>query len=294
MTNLTGFVNILKPTGATSSDVVIKVKKILKTKKVGHLGTLDPAASGVLPIAIGKATKFFDYFLNKDKEYYAIVKFGVETDTLDAFGNITNKDYKIIKKQDIINAIPAFTGNIMQVPPKYSAVKVNGKRAYDLARENVDFEIKPKQIKTHSIELVNELGDNMFLFKVNCSAGTYIRSLFYDIAKHIGTISATPVIIRTVSGRFNQQNAITLDELESAAKILDIKEVFADTIIIKTDEKIAKKLINGVKIHKNELILQKNDIFSSEFFIEFNNKIIGLYCIRDEKVTPIVYLYEGD
>ena len=152
MTPITGFVNIIKPTGMTSSDVVLRVKKILKTKKVGHLGTLDPAASGVLPVAVGKATKFFDYFLNKDKTYVAVVKFGIETDSLDSFGNITNKDNTIISKEDILKVIPEFIGKILQVPPKYSAIKINGKRACDLARENIDFEIKPKEITIHSIK----------------------------------------------------------------------------------------------------------------------------------------------
>lgn len=292
MTPTTGFVNIIKPTGMTSSDVVLRVKKILKTKKVGHLGTLDPAASGVLPVAVGKATKYFDYFLNKDKTYVAVVKFGVETDSLDSFGNITNKDNKIITKEDILKVLPEFEGKILQVPPKYSAIKINGKRACDLARENIDFEIKPKEITIHSIKLISEQAENVFKFEVHCSAGTYIRTLFSDIAYKMGTVSTTPVIIRTQSGRFNLTNALSLEDFEETQKVLSITEVFKDVQIVEVDEKIAKKLINGVKIAINDIIMSKNADFNSEVFFAFENNLIGMYRLTGDKFEPIVYLFQ--
>lgn len=292
MTPITGFVNIIKPTGMTSSDVVLRVKKILKTKKVGHLGTLDPAASGVLPVAVGKATKYFDYFLNKDKTYIAVVKFGIETDSLDSFGNITNKDNIIISKEDILKVIPAFIGKILQVPPKYSAIKINGKRACDLARENIDFEIKPKEITIHSIKLISKQSENVFKFEVHCSAGTYIRTLFSDIAYKMGTISTTPVIIRTKSGRFNLNNALSLEDFEQSQKVLSITDVFNDIEVYEVDEKIAKKLINGVKIVKNEPNLSKNAYFNKEVLFAFENNLIGMYRLVDDRFEPIVYLYQ--
>lgn len=291
MTPITGFVNIIKPTGMTSSDVVLRVKKILKTKKVGHLGTLDPAASGVLPVAVGKATKFFDYFLNKDKTYIAVVKFGVETDSLDSFGNITIKNSKITSATDIEKVLPDFTGRILQVPPKYSAIKINGKRACDLARENIDFEIKPKQITIHSIKLISQLEENVFKFEVHCSAGTYIRTLFSDIAYAVGTVSTTPVIIRTQSGRFNLNNAITLEDFELLQKTLSVTDVFNDLQIADVDEKIAKKLINGVKITQNEANLPKIADFNKEILFAFENNLIGMYRFEEGKFQPIVYLY---
>ena len=292
MTPTTGFVNIIKPTGMTSSDVVLRVKKILKTKKVGHLGTLDPAASGVLPVAVGKATKYFDYFLNKDKTYIAVVKFGVETDSLDSFGNITNKDNKIITKEDILKVLPEFEGKILQVPPKYSAIKINGKRACDLARENIDFEIKPKEITIHSIKLISEQAENVFKFEVHCSAGTYIRTLFSDIAYKMGTVSTTPVIIRTQSGRFNLTNALSLEDFEETQKVLSITEVFKDMQVVEVDEKIAKKIINGVKIAINDIIMSKNADFNSEVFFAFENNLIGMYRLSGDKFEPIVYLFQ--
>ena len=292
MTPITGFVNIIKPTGMTSSDVVLRVKKILKTKKVGHLGTLDPAASGVLPVAVGKATKFFDYFLNKDKTYVAVVKFGIETDSLDSFGNITVKNQKTISLEDIEKVIPQFTGKILQVPPKYSAIKINGKRACDLARENIDFEIKPKEITIHSIKILGKQDDNIFKFEVHCSAGTYIRTLFSDIAYAMDTVSTTPVIIRTQSGRFDLDNATTLEDFEIAQNPLLITDVFKDIEVIEVDEKTAKKLINGVKIVQNELNLPQNLVFDKEILFSFENNLIGMYKLENGKFQPIVYLYQ--
>ena len=291
MTNLTGFVNIVKPTGMTSSDVVLKVKKILKTKKVGHLGTLDPAASGVLPIAVGKATKFFDYFLSKEKEYVAIVKFGIETDTLDSFGNITIKENISVSKQNIENVLNKFIGDIEQIPPKYSAIKINGKKACDLAREDVDFEIKPRKIHIFSINLLEEFGENVFKFKVHCSAGTYIRTLFSDIAKEIGTISTTPVIIRTKSGRFDSSNSITLEELEQTSKLQTIEDIFADIKKFEVSDEVAKKLINGVKISVVEIPVKMRD--GEECLIINDNRLIGFYKAQNNALIQLVYLYEG-
>jgi len=290
MTKITGFVNIIKPTGMTSSDVVLRVKKILKTKKVGHLGTLDPAASGVLPIAVGKATKFFDYFLNKDKEYFAIVKFGIETDTLDSFGNITNIDSKKIYRSDILSVLDGFVGDIEQIPPKYSAVKINGKKACDLAREDIEFEIKPRKIKIYNIELIDELENNMFSFKVHCSAGTYIRTLFSDIAAKMGTVSTTVSIIRTKSGRFLISDAITLEELEYNENVQEIEDLFSDIPMFEVEENIAKKLINGVRISKLELNKSINN--KEGCFISYKNKTIGFYKEQGENLEPIVYIYD--
>ena len=291
MTNLTGFVNIIKPTGMTSSDVVLKVKKILKTKKVGHLGTLDPAASGVLPIAVGKATKFFDYFLNKDKIYIARVKFGIETDTLDSFGNITNKNNKNVTSEDIKKVLNKFVGDIEQIPPKYSAVKINGRKAYDLAREDVEFEIKPRKVKIYNLELLNDFGNNEFLFKVHCSAGTYIRTLFSDLAKEIETISTTPVIIRTKSGRFTTENSVTLEELEKTQKLISAEALFEDIEKLDVNAEIAKKLINGVKVFASELPVKIDD--NKECLIFHENKSIGFYKVENDVLLQVVYLFEG-
>ncbi len=287
MTNRTGFLNIIKPTGMTSADVVFAVKKILKTKKVGHLGTLDPAASGVLPIAIGKATKFFDYFLKKDKVYVARVKFGIKTDTLDSYGQIIETDKVKVTKVQIEQILPKFKGKIKQIPPKYSAIKIGGKRACDLARENINFDISAKQIEIFDIKILQDLSENEFLFKVHCSAGTYIRTLFADIAKKLGTFATTPVILRTKSGRFDIKNATALNEI-TEENIMSISSVFDNLTTIEVGEPIAKKLINGVKISVKELGENTGD----EFFISYKNKTIGFYKKEGDDVCPIIYLYE--
>lgn len=283
-----GFVNIIKPTNMTSSDVVIKIKKILNTKRVGHLGTLDPAASGVLPIAVGKATKFFDYFLKKDKVYRAVVEFGVETDTLDSFGNITKTDNTVnITEDKLLNIIPEFIGEIMQTPPKFSAKKVGGKKAYELVRENANFELKPKKLTVFDIKLVKKCEKNRFLFEVHCEAGTYIRSLFNDIANKLNTVATTSVIIRTKSGLFDLNSALTLEEFDQQKNLILIENVFKNHQVINVDGLIAKKILNGVKVEASDF-KQKLD---NEFLIKFEDKLVGMYCLKNGVVQPLVFIY---
>jgi len=266
------------------------VKKKLKIKKIGHLGTLDPAATGVLPIAIGKATKFFDYFLNKDKVYVARVKFGIATDTLDSFGKVIEINNKTTLNEEILSVLPSFIGKIFQIPPKYSAIKINGKRACDLARENIEFEIKPKQIEIYKIELLQDFGANEFLFRVHCSTGTYIRTLFADIAEKLGTISTTTAILRQKSGRFNIDSAIALEELD-ISNVIPILTAFEGCQLVNVNDVAAKKLLNGVSISKNEI----SENLQNEFFIRYKNITIGFYKINGDKVEPIVFLNEvGD
>lgn len=284
-----GFVNVIKPTGESSSNIVLKVKRILGIKKVGHLGTLDPAASGVLPVAFGKATKFFDYFLTKDKEYIADVKFGVETDTLDSFGQIIDKNDLQVSEAQIQGVLGEFIGRISQVPPKYSAIKIDGKKACDLAREGKDVEIKSREIEIFDLKLLGQMGDNLFRFKVHCSAGTYIRTLFSDIAKRLGTISSTPVIIRTKSGAFEIEKAITLSELETSKEVISIEELFSKFKTFEvSDKEIIKKILNGVKISKKELDFDENE----KFFIKIDNQLVGMYHFEEEKLICDVFLAE--
>ena len=293
MNNLCGFVNIIKPTGMTSSDVVIRVKKILHMKRVGHLGTLDPAASGVLPIAVGKATKFFDYFLSKEKKYTALVEFGVETDTLDSFGNITKRDIEAnVIEKDIKAVLNKFIGEIDQIPPKYSAIKIDGKKACDLARENINFEIKPRKIRIFDIKLIKKCEKNKYLFSVHCQAGTYIRTLFSDIAAALGTVATTPVIIRTKSGAFEEKNSITLEELEQQKKVISIEEIFSSLKQVVLEESISKKVLNGVKVFASDIGLDKD--YKEDFIITYNDEIVGLFYVNDGKVLPKVFLYENN
>lgn len=290
-----GFVNVIKPTGMTSSDVVCAVKKIIGEKKVGHLGTLDPAASGVLPIAVGKAAKFFDYFLKKDKVYVADVKFGVLTDTLDSFGKIIETDDIVIKKEQLESVLIGFVGKIKQVPPLYSAIKVNGKKACDLARNGEIVELKKREIEIYSIELLDEIDVNTFRFRVHCTAGTYIRTLFNDIAVKLGTIATTPVIIREKSGSFDTKNAVTLDEFRNNPSLIAVEQLFTNCKIIDiSDAVLSKKLLNGVRINKNDGFNKFDLSENEEFFIRIDNKLVGMYRFLGEKLDCIVFLSENN
>ena len=279
MVNKSGFINVIKPTGMTSADVVFAVKKKLKIKKIGHLGTLDPAATGVLPIAIGKATKFFDYFLDKDKVYIARVKFGVETDTLDSYGKIISVIDKSVSSDEILSVLPNFMGEVDQIPPKYSAVKINGKKACDLARENINFEIKAKKIQIHSIELLESFGNNEFMFRVHCSAGTYIRTLFSDIAHKLNNLSTTTAILRMKSGCFDISSASLIENITEES-IMSIEKSFNKFDKIEVNEIIAKKLINGIKVDVVEL----NNLKAEEFFVSFKKVLIGFYKIENNQI----------
>ena len=196
MITMIGFVNVNKPSGISSSKVVSICKKIFNTKKIGHMGTLDPLAEGVLPIAIGKATRMFDYFLDKHKEYVAEFTFGMTTDTLDAEGNIIEKCDYIPTKEKIIEILPSLIGVIDQIPPQYSAKKVNGRCAYDLARAGQIVDLKPKRIEIYDIKLL-EVKDNKFTFLIECSGGTYIRSIARDIATLVNSKAYMSKLIRT-------------------------------------------------------------------------------------------------
>ena len=212
---MNGFININKTKNMTSHDVVNIVRKTLNTKKVGHAGTLDPFATGVLPIAIGKATRFLEYITEADKSYRAEMLFGTETDTGDITGNIINQsnDFKIPKKQEVDEVINSFVGLIKQVPPRYSAIKINGRKAYELARKNIDFTLSTREVFINNISVI-DLTDQTLTFDVDCSKGTYIRSLAVDIGKKLNLLATLKNLCRTRAGEFNISNAVTLERLK--------------------------------------------------------------------------------
>lgn len=209
-------VNIIKPTGMTSHDVVSAVRKILNTKKVGHTGTLDPDASGVLPICIGKATKVSELILNKDKSYICELTLGITTDTYDSSGEILERvDNFSFTKEEIEKAFDTQRGHIDQLPPMYSALKVNGKRMCDLVRSGRADEINLKTRPVYIKELnILSIRDNKIMFYVKCSKGTYVRSICHDIGEYLGCGGHMSFLLRTSSGKFSLENSITLEELE--------------------------------------------------------------------------------
>ena len=211
-----GIVSVLKPPGMTSSNVVFDVRKIYGEKHAGHLGTLDPAAAGVLPVCLGRATKLFDILVDKDKEYVFECAFGTQTDTQDACGTVIARDGKRVDKRELLRILPEFVGGQLQAASIYSVLKVGGKKMYDLARAGEAVEPRVREICVHALELVEQTGENRFLLRAVCSRGTYVRSLCESLAGRLGTVGYVSILLRTRSGPFTGERALTIAELGAA------------------------------------------------------------------------------
>lgn len=219
--SLFGFLNIYKPKGLTSHDVVARLRKITKVRQIGHTGTLDPFATGVLPICIGKATRLIEY-LDDDKEYLATVQFGKNTTTYDLEGEITATFDKKVTEEDVKNALKDFEGESSQIPPIYSAIKVNGKKLYDYARQGQDIEIKPRKVTISKIELKEfDKTSQSAKITVACSKGTYIRSIAYDLGAKLGCGGYLTALERTKAGKFQVNSAIKLEDLTEVSQIVE-------------------------------------------------------------------------
>ena len=247
-----GIIIINKEKEYTSHDVVAKVKKILNERKVGNTGTLDPNATGVLPILLGKGTKLSKYLINHNKIYEATLKLGEKTDTADIEGKIIEeKDVKKenLSQDNITKVLKEFIGKNKQVPPMYSAIKVNGKKLYEYARKGQTIEIKPREIEIYSIELLN-INNNEITFRVHCSKGTYIRTLCENIAEKLETVGYMKELNRIEVGEFNIKNSITLTELESKKEnvVISIEEFLKDKNLINLNSKKVKLFLNGVNL----------------------------------------------
>ena len=243
---MNGIVNIYKSPGMTSHDVVYKVRRISGIKKVGHTGTLDPDAEGVLPICLGKATKASDMMTFSDKRYTAILKLGVVTDTQDSSGEIIEQKEVNVSENVIRKAVEEFAGEIMQIPPMYSAIKVNGKKLYELARAGVEIERKPRKITVYEINILNINNDKVEL-DIKCSKGTYIRTLCHDIGSKLGCGGCMEKLIRTQTSIFTVDRAVTLEELEKQGItkfLLPVDDMFDyDKLYVYGEDE--RKTVNG-------------------------------------------------
>lgn len=214
-----GFLNIYKPKGKTSHDVVAILRRVTKVKQIGHTGTLDPFAEGVLPICIGKATRLIEY-LDDNKAYIGTVQLGKSTTTYDTEGEVVNISDKKVTLQEIEKVLPKFQGEIEQLPPIYSAIKVNGKKLYEYARNGEDVEIKPRGVNIYKLEVVNFDKKNQTLeLYIECSKGTYIRSIAHDIGEDLGCFGHLIKLVRIKAGQFEVNEAIKLDTLESVEQV---------------------------------------------------------------------------
>lgn len=251
---INGIININKEKGFTSHDVVAKMRGILRQKKIGHTGTLDPDATGVLPVCLGKATKLCDLIADWDKSYEAVLLLGCETDTEDISGTILKEAEVTVQEETIVDIIMSFVGDYLQVPPMYSAKKVKGKKLYELAREGVVIERKPCPVHISSID-IKEINLPYVRFEVSCSKGTYIRSLCRDIGERAGCGGCMASLVRTRVSSFYLEDAITLGELEELRDkeeletcVKPIDTVFADYPSVTVSKKAEKLLYNGNKI----------------------------------------------
>lgn len=263
-----GFLSVYKPVGKTSHDVVAYFRKLLKIKKIGHTGTLDPFAEGVLPICIGNSTRLIEY-LPDDKAYSAFVQFGKATDSYDIEGNVIFQSDKKVAKEDVEQALKKFEGDIEQLPPIYSAIKVNGKKLYEYAREGKSVEIKPRKVTIYKIELKNFDYDNQVAqVYVECSKGTYIRSIANDLGQVLGCGGYLTRLIRTKAGKFLLENSKKMEDFSSKEIVENnliepISMLNYETYSLNDSEKIdisnGKPLLNKSIKNAENLILVYND-----------------------------------
>lgn len=270
-------INVFKEKGYTSQDVVSICKGILKTKKIGHAGTLDPDATGVLLLGVGKGTKITEYLMEYGKTYIFEMVFGTSTDTLDLSGNVTGFSDKTYDKEKLKQILDDLNGKtIEQVPPMYSAVKVNGKKLYEYARENKEIKRRSRKITIYNIEQLHLL-ENSCIIKVRCSKGTYIRVLIEDIAKKLDRLAYMKSLIRVNSGGFDIKDSIKIESLRKC-NIDDVSfsvyESLTEMKSIKLDDNLYKKITNGVKVNINHKNIDNIKVVCK-------NKFIGIGSIED-------------
>lgn len=288
-----GIINVYKEAGYTSFDVVAKLRGILHVKKIGHTGTLDPDATGVLPICIGKATKVCDLLTNKDKSYTTTLLIGKSTDTYDISGTVTNESEVNVTENEVINAINSFLGEIEQIPPMYSAIKVNGKKLYELARQGKVIDRQARKVTIYNIEVI-DISLPRIIMRIDCSKGTYIRSLCNDIGEKLGCFGCMESLVRNKVGDFDIENAIKIEEIEKIYNennidkvLLPVDYVFSSYpkgVILDDSKKYA---LNGAKLGMSNLVdgrinfeLHEENVKNNNIFLRLyleNGKFVGLY-----------------
>jgi tRNA pseudouridine55 synthase len=274
---MNGILNILKPPGMTSHDVVSRIRKITGIKKVGHTGTLDPGAAGVLPVCIGKATKVVDYIMSGTKTYICELTLGNITDTLDKYGkflNENNSDFSHVNIDLLNKVLEKFKGQISQTPPAFSAIKINGKRSYEMAREGQEVILPSRTVIIYKIEILNFALPTVML-KIECSKGTYIRSICHDIGTELGCGAYMSFLLRTKTGSFTLNNSVILDELtkENVKNYIINSDLALDFKSIYIEDKYTKSLMNG-----NSIKIENHDEFNS-------NELVKVYILPDEFIA---------
>lgn len=287
-----GIFNIYKEKGFTSHDVVAVVRKTIHMKKVGHTGTLDPDAEGVLPVCVGKATKLSDVIMDGRKSYRAMLRLGITTTTEDASGEVLEEKAVDFNEEKIREVVASFIGKLEQVPPMYSAVKVNGKKLYEFAREGKEIERKSRTVEVFDIRIRQFLPPDRVEMDVDCSKGTYIRTLCADIGKALGCGGHMAELLRTATGAFSLKNAIKLSELKVLAEqekaedaLLRMEDALADFPVVKVAAGSTKLLYNGGKIQakyftEKPAVLTVDEVVS---VYDSENNLVGLYEMKKEE-----------
>lgn len=295
-----GVINIYKEAGYTSHDVVAKLRGILKQKKIGHTGTLDPQAQGVLPVCLGKGTKLCDLLADHDKEYEAVLRLGITTDTQDMEGNVLQESSVQVSEEEVRTCILSFHGEQMQVPPMYSALKVNGKKLYELAREGKVVERKARPVTFHKIEVLwMELPK--VKIRVQCSKGTYIRTLCNDIGEKLGCGGCLEELLRTRVERFALEDAVKLDEVQKAMEegtvdslIFPVDRIFDQYPTAKTTTQGDLLVHNGNRLF-SELLQEEPEAESGYVRVyDSEDTFIGLFEKKTDQLVPVKMFYRKE
>jgi tRNA pseudouridine55 synthase len=293
---ISGWIILDKKSGITSRQAISKISKIFKFNKIGHGGTLDPLATGVLPIAVGEATKLISFIQNKKKKYSFTIRWGEATDTDDSEGKIIKKSNSRPNKEEIQNALISFIGKIQQIPPNFSAIKIDGERSYNLARKNISVRHKPRQIEVREFTLKKILNIDTAEFEVICGKGTYIRSLARDLAEKLNTKGHIIKLRRHFVGNFNEKDKIFIDFSEEIIhsptfleKIIPIEKVLDDIPALFLTKTEAMKLRQGQKIRLNSLNFKKNFIKEHPNYQEFET----VYTVNDKKLVALIEIDDG-
>ena len=288
-----GIINVYKEAGYTSFDVVARLRGILKIKKIGHTGTLDPDATGVLPVCIGKGTRVCDLLTDKDKVYEAEFRLGITTDTYDISGKILSENTVDSTEEEVNETIRKFEGDIMQIPPMYSALKVDGKKLYEYARAGVEIERKARPVTIFSIDIIKVSLPDVTI-RGHCSKGTYIRSLMYDIGKELGCGAVMTSLVRTKVGNFDISEARNLNEIERIFQAGNIDKIITktdeifdsySTLFVFGDDEVIKHAINGCVIEIDQVFSESVSIFSDgdRFRIYLpDNRFLGIYEYKED------------
>ena len=293
-----GFLLIDKPANMTSHDIIARLRRITGIKKMGHAGTLDPFATGILPIALLDATRLIEYISDKTKAYEFTVKFGISTDTDDITGKVIDSSENIPTINQIESIIPEFTGDIMQIPPRYSAISINGSRAYDMARKGIEFEIKSRQVTINELRIIDYSSDSLKLY-ADVSSGTYVRSLARDLGYKLGSFGTVTALRRVKFGKFNENNIKTLEKIQemvhngSADFLIESNDVLDDIPGIRVSISEAEELSYGRAIYIEDHKFINGQVVK----ILLGDNIISIAEYNDNIIAPAKFfnnIYLGD